>query len=417
MSGSAPRRRWIPSTVDLALACVGFGAAISAYLSLQETVFSDFPIIFSPRDVLEPALLFWVAPRLFARDVAAGVWGAFAELFCLGAGVILIAQAVLQYGIHTEPLPLTLIAMGAVLSAALQTASRTWINPRFAAFRPGVLLVGAGPAMRSLAGALRGPILGIIAEDQLDAEDQVEDAIARLRPSHIVIGSKNWAAHIAPARLVELRQAGVAVRDLSAEYERVFNRILAERLAARDLLFSSAFQAKRPTMALQAVYSNVIGLLLLALATPLLLAVTIFLWLFGGAGPLLDRVECVGFQGVPFERLSFRTRRRGGGRSWAGKVVSRLRLAGLPQLINVMRGEMALIGPAPVRTAFGQRLSEWMPFHTHRFSVKPGLTGWARVNSTGGVPNEPQAIEYDLYYIKNGSLALDFEILLRSVVG
>jgi lipopolysaccharide/colanic/teichoic acid biosynthesis glycosyltransferase len=411
MSGSVPRPRWIPPVVDLALACVGFGVAIAVHLSLQETVFSDFPIIFSPRHVLEPALLFWAAPRLFARDVAAGVWGAFAELFCLGAGVILIAQAVLQYGIHTEPLPLTLIAIGAVLSAALQTASRTWIKPRFAAFRPGVLMVGTGPAMLSLAGALRGPILAV-----LDAEDQLEDAIARLRPSHIVIGSKNWAAHIPPARLVELRQAGVAVRDLSAEYERVFNRILTERLAARDLLFSSAFQAKRPTMALQAVYSNVIGLLLLALATPFLLAASVFLWLFGGAGPLLDRVECVGFQRVPFERLSFRTRRRGGGRSWAGQVVSRLRLAGLPQLINVMRGEMALIGPAPVRTAFGQRLGEWMPFHTHRFSVKPGLTGWARVNSTGGVPSEPQAIEYDLYYIKNGSLALDVEILLRSVV-
>jgi lipopolysaccharide/colanic/teichoic acid biosynthesis glycosyltransferase len=217
--------------------------------------------------------------------------------------------------------------------------------------------------------------------------------------------------------LIELRQSGVTVRDIADEYERVFNRVMTDRLSIHDLLFSRAFQAKRRTMALQAVYSNLIGLALLVIASPIL-AATALLLLVGGNGARLERVPCAGFQGVPFHRLRFRTRRKDGSLSWAGATVQALRLTGLPQLVNVLRGEMALIGPRPVRAEFVDRLNECMPFHVHRFSVKPGLTGWAQVNlrGTGKGPDELASLEYDLYYIKHGSLVLDFEILLRTAI-
>jgi lipopolysaccharide/colanic/teichoic acid biosynthesis glycosyltransferase len=100
-------------------------------------------------------------------------------------------------------------------------------------------------------------------------------------------------------------------------------------------------------------------------------------------------------------------------------MISKLQLVNLPQLINIVRGEMALFGPRPVREKFARRLTECMPFYSYRFSVKPGVLGWAQVHVQDRIspPEESTQIEYDLHYIKAGAPILDLEILIRTLLG
>ena len=172
-------------------------------------------------------------------------------------------------------------------------------------------------------------------------------------------------------------------------------------------------------MAIQAVYTDLMGLLQLILLSPLLLLTGVVVIVFGGPGPVLERIECLGFQGIPFQLLRFRTRNsRTGAHTYIGELIARLHFVNLPQLLNIVRGEMVFFGPRPVRKEFAERLGELLPYYNHRFSVKPGAVSWAQVNSPRrSIPTESLRMEYDFYYIRQGSLALDLEILIRSILG
>jgi lipopolysaccharide/colanic/teichoic acid biosynthesis glycosyltransferase len=120
---------------------------------------------------------------------------------------------------------------------------------------------------------------------------------------------------------------------------------------------------------------------------------------------------------IPFELLRFGTRGRDGRPHAVGKALTALRLQFLPRLVNVVRGEMAFFGPPPVRLEFAQRLERLVPVYAHRFTVKPGIQGWSQLNLAGaaGAPDEALRLEYDLYYVKQNSVSLDIEILLRTL--
>src|SRR6185295_12557018 len=134
--------------------------------------------------------------------------------------------------------------------------------------------------------------------------------------------------------------------------------------------------------AIQAIYTNLLGLLLLLALAPVLLLVAIAVALFSGRGPVLESAVCAGFQNIPFGLLRFRTLRRddSGQPTRVGRLITALRVANLPRLINIVRGDMALLGPAPVRREFARRLTEVLPFYSLRFSVKPGIFGWAELH-------------------------------------
>ncbi len=154
------------------------------------------------------------------------------------------------------------------------------------------------------------------------------------------------------------------------------------------------------------------------------------IWLDGGA-PVIYRQERVGRRGRTFTLLKFRSMtkdaEKDGQASWAsvndarvtaiGRFMRLTRIDELPQLINVLRGEMSFVGPRPERPTFVAMLTEQIPFYGVRHSVKPGLTGWAQVRYTYGanVEESIKKLEYDLYYVKNHTLLLDVLILLRTV--
>ncbi|MBM4389419.1 MAG: sugar transferase, partial [Deltaproteobacteria bacterium] len=147
-------------------------------------------------------------------------------------------------------------------------------------------------------------------------------------------------------------------------------------------------------------------------------------------GPAFFTQERIGAGKKPFKMVKFRTMARNAeahGPQWAqkndgrvtklGKVLRKTRLDELPQLINVVKGEMSLIGPRPEREYFVNQLSGKIPFYSLRFFVKPGITGWAQVNFRYGADEEDaiEKLRYELYYIKNQSLFLDARILLKTI--
>jgi len=167
-------------------------------------------------------------------------------------------------------------------------------------------------------------------------------------------------------------------------------------------------------LAFQATYKNVIGLALRLIFAPLLILTSFLIVIFTG-GPALEHIECLGFRRTPFQMLRFRTMGADGKLTRIGSLIARLHLTNLPQLMNVVRGEMTLFGPAPVRRAFAERLSQLLPAYVYRFTVKPGIFGWMDANptETGGLADEMLRLEYDLYYIRQESPSLDLDILLR----
>jgi lipopolysaccharide/colanic/teichoic acid biosynthesis glycosyltransferase len=160
-----------------------------------------------------------------------------------------------------------------------------------------------------------------------------------------------------------------------------------------------------------------------------MLVAALAIWLETGR-PILYRQKRVGESGQVFEILKFRSMRvdaeKDGVARWAkknddritrvGKFVRMTRVDELPQLINVMRGDMSFVGPRPERPPFVHELSRKVPFYASRHSVKPGITGWAQVRYPYGasVDDAVQKLQFDLYYVKNNSLFLDLVILFQT---
>ena len=195
-----------------------------------------------------------------------------------------------------------------------------------------------------------------------------------------------WDSRISPSVLLKCRLAGTVVEDAPSVYERLFHRVSSRGSQPMDLLLSSSLRGDSRTMAIQAIYTNLIGLFFLVALSPVLLLVSLAIALSPGGGPVFESVDCAGFRYIPFQRLRFRTLRKDGSgqMTWLGRAITRLHLANLPQLINVVRGEMALVGPRAVRQEFAHFLTGLMPFYSHRFSVKPGIMGWAQTHSGAG---------------------------------
>jgi lipopolysaccharide/colanic/teichoic acid biosynthesis glycosyltransferase len=365
-------------------------------------------------------------------------------------GVALLMAAVLSYLTPGWRLPLGVMALGVALSFVALFGWRLlftavfWDMPEF--FR--ILFVGTGAVAKELAAYLTAhPELklavlgfleeagfawprghpGIPPEKLLGPPASLSEQVAQLRPDTVVIGMEDSSGRLPVRSLLALRSAGVKVEEVSQLYETVFRRVCAAELRPRDLLFRRDFGARPGGAALQSVYVNLGALLGVVLLSPLILLIAIAVKLTS-RGPVFEGSACFGFEGLPFSRLTFRCVETGGRlaeprqglerrATRLGGWLKRLHLHKLPELFNVLRGEMSLIGPRPHRVEFAEALAGLCPYYSQRHSVKPGITGWAQINlkRQPEIVDEVTALEYDLYYIKHLSPALDAYILLHSV--
>lgn len=373
------------------------------------------------------ALVFWIGWHW--REGESDEWTGFVliEQLCIGGGMSLLMQATLAYAGALDPTPLPIIAGGSLGAGAVLAAMRPWLYPRFAG--TGVLLVGCGEMGETIAAALNPRLLGVLESDParvpagvklLGDFSAAESVVKTQRPERIIVDTRRWSESVPPRFLLACKLDGITLQDAAATYQKLFLRVSMDTLRPAELVWSPAFRANRLAMATQTIYSNLAGLAALVGLSPLLLIVAIVSRLAAGSGPMLEHVECAGFQGIPFDILRFRTRHAESGKTtWAGRMIEALRLTNLPQLINIVRGEMALFGPQPVRTEFVIRMQALIPFYTHKLTVKPGLFGWAQVHARGsrGLHEELLTMEYDIYYLTQCSPSLDLEILVRTLLG
>jgi sugar transferase (PEP-CTERM system associated) len=230
--------------------------------------------------------------------------------------------------------------------------------------------------------------------------------------------------------LLDCKINGIRVSDVSALYERSLGQINLEHVNAGWLIFGDGFEQGMWRSALKRVFDLVFATLLLVVTLPLMLLTAIAIAL-ESPGRVLYRQERVGLKNKPFHVIKFRSMRQDaevdGCPRWAGaaddritrvgRFIRRMRIDELPQLVNVLRGEMSLVGPRPERPYFVQTLTQHIPYYAVRHSAKPGVTGWAQVRFTYGatVEDAKEKLQYDLYYVKNHSLFLDLQIMFETV--
>jgi lipopolysaccharide/colanic/teichoic acid biosynthesis glycosyltransferase len=280
--------------------------------------------------------------------------------------------------------------------------------------RQRVLLLGSDVAFPEIGGALAAADGGYVVLGPLPFPGNLRTMANELAPDEIVVGEVAAAGAFPANALLDLRFHGVAIVDAAAFFESTLQRVSCRHLQPVRFLYGD-MAPKRQNLAMQAIYSNFLGLTALAIAAPVLLCAAVALKISAPSEPLLENYRAVGLHGVPFDRLRFQSRSR------LGRWFARMRLRGMPQLFNVVRGEMSLVGPRPSREDFREALSEQFPYYSQRVAVRPGLTGWAQIHGAsldtalGTAFDASVELEYDLYYIKHLSPSFDLDILLASI--
>ena len=230
--------------------------------------------------------------------------------------------------------------------------------------------------------------------------------------------------------LLDCKLRGIRVLQDSSFCELHLGRVDLDSIDADWLLFSGGFRQGHLSQFLKRVTDIVVSLLLLVATLPLI-GLTALLVRLETPGAVFYRQQRVGLHGKPFTLFKFRSMRpdaeAAGAPRWAqrqdpritrvGAFIRPMRIDELPQLINVLRGEMRMIGPRPERPHFVEQLGRVIPFYQQRSYVKPGLTGWAQVNFPYGasVEDAREKLAYDLYYVKNRNLLLDLMILVATI--
>lgn len=254
--------------------------------------------------------------------------------------------------------------------------------------------------------------------------------VRQTRIDHVVIALDDSRGKLPFDDLLSCKFSGVKIEQGLSFYERITGRVHLDALKPSWLIFSDGFGRPRITTLFKRLLDVVGSLVGLILVFPLSLVIAILIK-FDSPGPILYRQERVGEGGRSFTLFKFRSMRQDAevatGPIWAtdgdhritrlGKWLRKCRFDELPQMFNVLRGEMSFVGPRPERPCFVEDLKNSIPYYGLRHAVKPGITGWAQVRYRYGssVQDTIEKLQYDLYYIKNMSVLLDATILVQTV--
>jgi exopolysaccharide biosynthesis polyprenyl glycosylphosphotransferase len=308
-----------------------------------------------------------------------------------------------------------------------------------------LLILGAGPMAAGLIEEIEAldsshyVVLGVVDSQPPDPRsplasrwlgtcDELDAIVARVRPSRIVVAIENRRDRLPLQSLLDSRVSGIDVDDAIELYERITGKIAIEALRPSTLILSKGFRnhgAAEVVARLVSIVGAAVGLIL---CSPLLALIALLVKL-DSPGPVLFVQPRAGRHGRPFGLLKFRTMHPtdDAPSEWVmdnihritrvGGFLRRFRLDELPQLINVARGEMNLIGPRPHPVSNHATFMEHIAYYGLRSTVRPGVTGWAQVRYgyANNLEEETEKMRYDLYYIKNRSLWLDLRITLATV--
>lgn len=262
----------------------------------------------------------------------------------------------------------------------------------------------------------------------------IEDIPSIVRARHVdrvVVSLVDARGKLPMEKLLEMKLEGVTFDHLPSVYEEYTGKIAVENLRPSWLIFSEGFKKSRTLAAIKRTVDVIVAGMGLVIGAPVFLAVAAAVKLTS-PGPVFYHQQRVGLRGRIFWVHKFRSMRQDAeavtGAVWAvptgdprvtpiGLFLRRTRLDELPQLWNILKGDMSFVGPRPERPEFVSQLTEQIPYYGQRHIVRPGLTGWAQIRYTYGASAEDalQKLQYDLYYIKNLSIALDLYIMFETI--
>lgn len=371
------------------------------------------------------------------------------QQLCLVLGVAFLMQGVISYVDEDLRVPLRVMVLGSLFSLAAIFLWRIFFSTYALQMvgRDRLLLVGGSPLLEDIGTYISThPETGLLVAGYVDDShetgaplpggkllgrlESLREVVEAARPNRIVVGMFERRNRMPVSDLLELRFAGNIIEEAANTYERVCGRVCLKEIRPSQLIYSGELGPRRQSLIYQTVVNRIVAIIGITLSLPFMLLTALAVKLTS-KGPMLYRQERTGLDGIPFTVFKFRSMRTdaeaGTGAVWAskddprvtpvGKIIRKIRFDELPQLFNVLRGEMSIVGPRPERPEFVKALSEQIPYYRQRHCVRPGITGWAQINFKYGDTFEDTAtkLEYDLYYIKNMSLSLDTYIIFHTV--
>jgi len=368
------------------------------------------------------------------------------------AAVALLLALPLTYAIFSL-LPLDIsnrdvIKLTAMVGAAAVVLRRVYVAHWGAATatRTRIMIFGSGTAAQLVGATLRtadpnANVVGYVPgpnekesavpeHELLSTQGRSLSETARsLAVDEIVVALTERRSGSMPLRqLLDCKLSGIKVYDIATHFEKTLGQIRIDYVNAGWLIFGRGFNQGLYRTMVKRIFDVLCALTLILLSLPVMLLTALVIKL-ESRGPVLYRQERVGLNGALFQVVKFRSMRTDAekdGPRWAaarddrvtrvGALIRKGRIDELPQLFNVLRGDMSLVGPRPERPFFVDQLTQQIPYFAARHSVKPGVTGWAQVRYQYGSTFEDaqEKLQYDLYYVKNHSLFLDVVILFET---
>ena len=371
------------------------------------------------------------------------------QQLCLVIGVAFLVQALIGYLDASLRIPIRVMVLGSFFAIVAIFAWRVFFSAHVlrVVARDRLLLVGASPLLEDIGKHIEEhpetglQVVGYVRDREeagtAMAGGKVLGPIATLReivqatkPDRIVVGMTERRARMPVSELLELRFAGHIIEEAASTYEKVCGRVCLKELRPSQLIYTGELGPRRASLFYQTASNLILAAMGVVVATPIMLLTALAVRLTS-AGPVLYRQVRVGLAGRPFTLYKFRSMRADAeaetGAVWAskddprvtplGRTMRKLRIDEIPQLFNVLKAEMSIVGPRPERPEMVQSLAQQIPYYRHRHCVRPGITGWAQVNYKYGdtLDDVIRKLEYDLYYIKNMSLSLDSYIIFVTV--
>ena len=376
------------------------------------------------------------------QSVSLRVVTAFAVVFAV-VGLVAYLMPTLYPGLVA--LGATTMALALTGSLCVRAAFHRWQN--LGAFKSRVLVLGTGSRVTRLAEyAQRNPshqVVGYVATQpgrhyvpsplvlSRTPGDSLLSVAERYAVDQIVVGVRDRRSGGFPVQeLLECRMKGIEVVELPTFFERAYRQVMLESLNPSWMVLGDGFRQGFFRSMAKRLFDLTVSTLLLLVCLPVLLLAVICIYLESGL-PVLYRQERVGRGGRTFTLYKLRSMRKdaesNGTPQWAaadddritrvGRFLRKSRIDELPQILNVLKGEMSFVGPRPERPVFVDQLVKQIPFYALRHSVKPGITGWAQVRYSYGasVDDAVEKLQHDLYYVKNNSLFLDIMIMIATV--
>lgn len=362
--------------------------------------------------ILGMSLVFYLLPDLH-------LWrGIFAQTLVVAFIICLLDRWLFMRVVDNEQLKSRVLVLGSG-----QRASTVLRNLRRKSDRRSFMFAGFVPVNSE----------EVLVEDErvIPLDKPLPQLVAEENINQIVVALDDRRKALPIDEMVQCRMAGVQVLDVATFFERETGKIMLDFISPSWLVFSDGFDMGNWRKHSKRLSDIVASLLLLMITWPLMLAALIAIWIEDGtSAPAVFRQRRVGLNGREFDLLKLRSMRvdaEGDGKArWAaandsritrvGAIIRRLRIDELPQILNILYGDMSLVGPRPERPEFVSQLAERIPYYESRHQIKPGIAGWAQLRYPYGASEEDakQKLQYELYYVKNQSLFLDFMIILTT---